>query len=244
MEEQTPKKVCLDKTELTDIISKMIERNREHPGVFHAKKELELLSQIQKLDQAILDERSSIAIKEYPLPPDPIPTPVSSEEVAVPEKTIDYCLYFDGASKGNPGHSGLGWILKTNNDSDCTVTYGWKYVGHKTNNQAEYEGLIHGMLYILENVKALGMLTIHGDSKLVIEQVFGSWSCNSPGLKPLHERAQSLVKKLKGISKRVVAWHVVRQFNKEADAASNAAVKYQNEKVGIATRWSLMDALK
>ena len=46
-----------------------------------------------------------------------------------------YTLYFDGCSKGNPGPSGSGALIKNEND----IWSGFEYVGNTTNNVAEYK---------------------------------------------------------------------------------------------------------
>jgi len=57
-----------------------------------------------------------------------------------------------------------------------------------TNNVAEYRGLIEGM----RRAGELGVrrLTVHGDSKLVIEQMKGAWRVRAEGLRALHDEAR------------------------------------------------------
>lgn len=94
-----------------------------------------------------------------------------------------------------------------------------QYLGdNKTNNNAEYQGLI----LTLEKFLTLGLsgpCTVHLDSLLVVNQVLGLWKVNAPDLIPLHEKAQALVKKI-GANIR----HVPRNQNKIADALVNLAL--------------------
>ena len=50
----------------------------------------------------------------------------------------EFFLFTDGASRGNPGRSGIGIFLK---DRDSIILKRSFYIGGKTNNQAEYLAL-------------------------------------------------------------------------------------------------------
>ncbi len=63
-------------------------------------------------------------------------------------------------------------------------------------------------------------LEVYLDSKLVVEQVNGSYKVKKPELLPLHRRAKEL---LGGFTEVVVA-HVERERNKGADALANRAL--------------------
>ena len=101
----------------------------------------------------------------------------------------EYILMFDGASRGNPGLSGCGFVIY---DSKNTVIYkGSKFLNVQTNNYAEYMGLILG----LEQAIKLGiqLINIQGDSVLIINQIKEIFACESNNLKPLKIKAQSLL---------------------------------------------------
>ena len=76
---------------------------------------------------------------------------------------------FDGGSRGNPGVAGTGVVIKAL-DGTPLITVG-RYIGHATNNVAEYMALIDG----LRQAKKLGArnLLIRGDSELIIKQMRG-----------------------------------------------------------------------
>lgn len=123
--------------------------------------------------------------------------------------------YFDGASRGNPGEAGAGACLV-----DESGNVAWecaKYLGKKTNNEAEYTAL----LLLLGEARARGLrgLAIRGDSKLVVCQVNREWKINKPHLRELAERAWELAE---GLGVRL-SW-VPRESNKLADALSNRAI--------------------
>lgn len=75
--------------------------------------------------------------------------------------------FFDGASRGNPGTAGAGALLV--NENGETVWETARFLGTKTNNEAEYTALI----LLLKAAKERGVkeLKIYGDSKLVVCQV-------------------------------------------------------------------------
>ena len=123
--------------------------------------------------------------------------------------------YFDGASRGNPGEAGAGACLV--HEGGDAVWECAKYLGKKTNNEAEYAAL----LLLLSEVRARGLsgLEIRGDSKLVVCQVNREWKINKPHLRELAEHAWELSG---GLGVRLV-W-VPRESNKLADALSNRAI--------------------
>jgi ribonuclease HI len=76
-------------------------------------------------------------------------------------------IYFDGASRGNPGRAGAGiWITNGEGEKISEVS---RYLGHKTNNEAEYWALLLG----LREAKRLGgdRIKIFTDSQLVERQI-------------------------------------------------------------------------
>ena len=130
--------------------------------------------------------------------------------------TLDYVLRFDGCSRGNPGLSGCGAVIYHNNDE---IWAGHFYVGvNTTNNHAEYAGLILGLQKALE--MNIDVLTVEGDSMLVIQQMNKIYKCKSPNLFELYEKANELAAKFKIIYFN----HIYRNLNKRADQLSNIAV--------------------
>jgi ribonuclease HI len=126
----------------------------------------------------------------------------------------EYTLNFDGASKGNPGLSGAGMVIYKNGQE---IWSSHKFIGCKTNNQAEYSALIFG----LEGALNLGIktLSVLGDSLLVINQVNGLYKVKSDFILPLHKEVLALKSKFDFIEFN----HVYRNNNKRADQLSNMA---------------------
>jgi ribonuclease HI len=124
-----------------------------------------------------------------------------------------YELFFDGCSKGNPGHAGAGAVLY---DNGIEIKSTSTYVGScETNNVAEYSGLIRG----LELTHGIDSLTIKGDSLLVIQQMKGVYAVKNPKLKVLYQKAKELCS-----DKSITFIHVPRNENTRADELSNIAL--------------------
>jgi ribonuclease HI len=94
-----------------------------------------------------------------------------------------------------------------------------RFIGHRTNNVAEYQALIDGLKAVVEWKP--DRLEVLLDSKLVVEQVNGRWKVKEPDLKELHRLALEL---LKPFGDRATVHHVERAQNKAADKLVNMAL--------------------
>jgi ribonuclease HI len=140
----------------------------------------------------------------------------SDEKSAKIFPEIEYKLQFDGCSKSNPGIAGAGAVIyKFNEEISSKI----KFVGNnETNNVAEYTGLIIGLLEAINlNIK---VLTVEGDSMLVIKQMKGEYKVKSVNLINLYNEAKFLEKKFD----IVIFKHIYRENNKRADELSNLAI--------------------
>lgn len=124
-------------------------------------------------------------------------------------------VYFDGASRGNPGPSAIGWVILT---GDGIVTEGGNRIEETTNNRAEYEALIHALSVAAEY--GFDTVDVRGDSQLVIKQVTGAWNVNEPALRERRVRARELLERFDEYS----LTHVPREINERADELANAAL--------------------
>ena len=124
-------------------------------------------------------------------------------------------VYFDGASRGNPGPASVGWCLVT---SDGVVAEGGERIGETTNNEAEYAALIRA----LEAADEYGFeeVDVRGDSELIIKQVRGEWNTNAPGLREKRVRVRELLDRFD----RWSLAHVPREINARADELANEAL--------------------
>ncbi|GGJ09542.1 ribonuclease H [Halobellus salinus] len=123
-------------------------------------------------------------------------------------------VYFDGASRGNPGPAAIGWVLVTD---EGIVDEGGDRIGETTNNRAEYAALIRA----LEAGDGYGFdeVDVRGDSELIVRQVRGEYDTNNPALRERRVRARELLARFD----RWTIEHVPREVNDRADALANEA---------------------
>lgn len=131
-------------------------------------------------------------------------------------RTGTLIIYVDGASRGNPGKSGAGAVIKT--EAGKTLKRLKKPLGVTTNNVAEYMALIMA----LEEAKALGGedVRVFADSELLVKQINGEYRVKSEGLKNLYSHAVTLKQGFSGFG----ITHIPREKNKEADILANSAI--------------------
>jgi ribonuclease HI len=122
----------------------------------------------------------------------------------------------DGGARGNPGPAGYGVVIE--DESGKKVAQLSEYLGHQTNNFAEYQGLIAALEYALQHgPKALKLIS---DSELLVRQIKGIYKVKNPTLQDLHARAKELIAQLDWFS----IGHALREHNQEADRLANAAM--------------------
>src|SRR5436305_11623014 len=115
----------------------------------------------------------------------------------------------DGGARGNPGPAGYGVVIK--DETGRKVAALSEYLGHQTNNFAEYQGLIAALEYAIEHgPKAMKLIS---DSELLVRQVKGIYKVKNSTLQELHGRAKELIAQLEWFS----IDHALREHNREAD---------------------------
>ncbi len=125
-------------------------------------------------------------------------------------------VFTDGASRGNPGPSGAGWVIT--NGNGCVLSRGNLFLGRRTNNEAEYEAVIHG----LKEAAELGAQTVslRSDSQLLVRQINGQYRIKSPRLEQRHRAVREIIQGFR----RFDARHIPREENGQADAEANCAI--------------------
>ncbi len=122
----------------------------------------------------------------------------------------------DGGSRGNPGPSAVGAVLKDAATGAVIAEIGER-IGDATNNVAEYRGLIAGLEMAAEFAPE-ATIEVRMDSKLVVEQMSGTWKVKHPSMKPLFAQASALAPE-----GTVFTW-VPRAQNAHADRLANEAL--------------------
>jgi len=144
---------------------------------------------------------------------------IKSMGILKPERII---IYTDGGSRGNPGPAGIGVVVA--NEARQAIKKYSKFLGVKTNNEAEYEAVVFALqkvkhLFGKEAVKKID-IEIRMDSELVANQLNGRFKLLEEKLFPLFIKIWNL----KIDFGKIIFKHIPRAENKEADALANEAM--------------------
>jgi len=126
-------------------------------------------------------------------------------------------IQVDGGSRGNPGPAAAGVVI-TEAGSGIILHEAGYFLGRATNNVAEYSALIAG-LRAAGRLKA-DQVEVLSDSELMVRQMNGQYRVRNAGLKPLHDEASELARRM---GKFAIA-HVSRSQNVKADRLVNMAL--------------------
>lgn len=127
-------------------------------------------------------------------------------------------LYFDGGARPtNPGYAGFACVVVTERGTEEVLS---RFIGRKTNNQAEFYGLIVGIKFAF--FLAVRELDIYSDSQLVIETVKGNWRAKNQGVKRLSYEARDILSTY--FSEKHTLSYVPRLENTRADELCTRAI--------------------
>jgi len=126
-------------------------------------------------------------------------------------------IYIDGASVGNPGKIGVGYLIYRDESPIKSESI---YLGVQSNNFAEYMALIFALVDALDMGEK--RLEVFSDSKLICEQISGNFKVKNKNIYPLFVLAKSLTAKFEGFK----ITHIDREKNKEADALAKRATGF------------------
>ena len=155
-------------------------------------------------------------------------------------------LNTDGGSRGNPGPAAYGFVVydisglpdeaagsrngqigslretaAAQSGAGIILEKCGNYIGETTNNIAEYQGLIDGIKWEVEN-HPTAELEIKMDSLLIVNQVKGLFKVKNPGLFPKWQEVRGLLTKLPKWSIE----HTYREGNSLADSLVNEALDH------------------
>jgi ribonuclease HI len=133
-------------------------------------------------------------------------------------EVIDAEVYCDGASSGNPGHAGIGVVIRLANRTHREYRFS-EYIGVATNNVAEYSALLTG----LKEAKSLGLkrIGVFLDSELLVKQLNGDYKVKNIKLRQLWTEARDILKHFEHYTFR----HIRRELNKEADLLAKKSIR-------------------
>ena len=128
--------------------------------------------------------------------------------------------FTDGASRGNPGHAGIGILLFDENNEKLLQDF--QYLGICTNNEAEYRALLLALdraFEITQDTVACFM-----DSELVVKQLNGEYAVKSEKMIKFYEEVRRRVQRFK----TVTFTHVPREHPnlRLADKLANQAIDF------------------
>lgn len=127
-------------------------------------------------------------------------------------------IFTDGGSRGNPGPSACAIYLPQTNEALG------KYLGtDKTNNQAEYAGVLLALDYALQSDSK--NVNIYSDSQVIVYQIQGKYRCNSQSMSDLWTEVMEKISRLDSFQ----IDHIRREANQEADAEVNRVLDERKE---------------
>ncbi len=99
-----------------------------------------------------------------------------------------------------------------------------------SNNVAEYSAILRGLEWLLDNGHSNSKIIVRGDSRIVINQLNGTFKIKAPRLLELYHDAKATLSKFQNLK---IEW-VERSRNSEADLLSRIAYKkYMREHSGV-----------
>ena len=133
-------------------------------------------------------------------------------------------IHTDGASKGNPGHASIAYVI-TDGDGQVLTSHG-RYIGRQTNNVAEYTALVEALA--AANDLGASRVEAFSDSELMVKQVSGAYRVKNENLRPLYEQVVAGLRRFPSAT----LTHVPRAQNREADKLAGEAIKAHLEFYG------------
>ena len=129
-------------------------------------------------------------------------------------------IYTDGGSKGNPGPASIGIVAKL--DKKIIFTHS-ESIGTATNNVAEYTAVITAYSLLLSKYNSLKIsnIVLYSDSKLLVNQLLGTFKIKTPHIRELIEQVKILEMKL--VIPITYMW-IPREKNHHADSLVNEVV--------------------
>ncbi|MBR3137807.1 reverse transcriptase-like protein [Candidatus Saccharibacteria bacterium] len=124
----------------------------------------------------------------------------------------------DGASRGNPGPSGIGYVIHDN--SGKIVEQGGEFIGFATSRVAEYYAMRKG----IERAIELGYKSVKfiSDSLMVVNQLNGIFTVKNQDILPIYKDILEKIDEFEAVSFA----HVPRSENTIADSEANAAIDH------------------
>ncbi len=128
----------------------------------------------------------------------------------------DLTAYIDGGTRGKPRSSGIGVVLEHAGGRRVEIS---QWIGADDNNYAEYAALLVALEYAVAFRSR--SLQVFSDSEVVVKQINGEYSCQSPTLRHIHQRCRDLI----GLLEDFAITHIRREHNSDANRLVGAAMQ-------------------
>jgi ribonuclease HI len=126
----------------------------------------------------------------------------------IPTVILDHWkMYFDGSHKLGGASTGVLFISLDGKQLKYILQILWP----ATNNEAEYEALLHGLRLVVS--LSIKRLLVYGDSLVVINHVNKDWDCTKETMDAYCVEVRKLEKHFQGLE----ILHVTRDLNVAAD---------------------------
>lgn len=141
---------------------------------------------------------------------------IISERLSHRDTASSDTIYVDGASRGNPGPSGIGYCIK--NPAGEIIEQGGEFIGFTTARSAEYFAMKKGV----ERALGLGLKTAHfiSDSAMVVNQLNGLLKPKNQDIIPIFNSIEKMLENFDSVS----FTHVPREENQIADSEANKSI--------------------
>ena len=141
---------------------------------------------------------------------------ISTERISMRFAANSITINVDGASRGNPGPSGIGYVIY--NNTGKIVEQSGEFIGFATSRMAEYLAMRKGINRAIE----LGFRKVRfvSDSLMVVNQLSGIFRIKNQDIMPIYN---DIRKKLDSFD-AVAFSHVSRSKNTIADHEANQAI--------------------
>ena len=138
------------------------------------------------------------------------------DHASLRETANSVIINVDGASRGNPGPSGIGYCI--HDSSGNIVERGGEFIGFATSRVAEYYAMKRGVERALElGYKSARFIS---DNLMVVNQLNGIFQVKNQDTMPIYQDIEKQLKNFEAVS----FTHVPRSENVIADSEANAAI--------------------
>lgn len=142
---------------------------------------------------------------------------VSPSRVSPRDTANGVTIYVDGASRGNPGPSGIGYCIY--DESGKVIERKGEFIGFATSRVAEYYAMRKGIERAIE--LDYKVVRFFSDSLMVVNQLNGIFNIKNQDVIPIYKDIQKDLSQFEAIS----FTHIPRSQNFIADSEANAAIE-------------------